>query len=157
MIHRFITQQSKFFKVYEFQFISFFFYSISIFSKTVQTNIMLHFCYIGINVGLSESYHRFTKLLQHYNFYNVDVQTRKQQKICTIIINGYNLCKSEAHLIAYCLDIRFTKSPLFMPGDSIDSFLNIIKRRMNNDDLYYDVEVQYYEFRRNQSPYDSGL
>ena len=44
-----------------------------------------------------------------------------------------------------------------MLGDSIDSFLNIIKRRLNNDELYYAVEVEYYKFIRSQAPYDTGM
>ena len=44
-----------------------------------------------------------------------------------------------------------------MPGDSVDAFLNIIKRRINNDELYDDVEVEFNKFRQGRAPYDSGL
>ena len=59
--------------------------------------------------------------------------------------------------MAYRLDVRFIKSQTFMPGDSVDAFLNMLKLRINNDESCYDVEIEYNKFRRSMAPYDAGL
>ena len=59
--------------------------------------------------------------------------------------------------MAYCLDVWQIKSTTFMPGDGIDGFLNVLKARIGNDELHYDVEREYNKFRRSLAPYDTGL
>ena len=44
-----------------------------------------------------------------------------------------------------------------MPADGVDSFLNLIKRRLNNDESHHDVEVEYDKFRRGSAPYGTFL
>ena len=89
--------------------------------------------------------------------YDVDHQNRTQKKVCEHILYGWNLCKDDIHFIAFMLDIRFTRWSQFMPGDSIDSFLNLMKRKINDEDKYNMFEREWYKFRQHQAPYNNGI
>ena len=97
------------------------------------------------------------KLLNKYHYYAPAVQSPKENEICTHILYAWSLCKSDIHLIAYMLDIRCTRSTLFMPGDSMDSFLSLIRGRLNDDAKYWSFELEYNEYRRARPPYNTGL
>ena len=113
--------------------------------------------YIGIEQGCSEVYYRHVLLLDKFKYFHQEQQTPSQKRVCEHILYGYDLCKDDVHFISFMLDVRFTRWNRFMPGDSIDSFLNLMKNTINDDDEYNNFEREWYKFRRSQAPYNTGI
>ena len=99
----------------------------------------------------------FVQLLKRYKYYDPARQTGKQKMICDRVIHAWSLCKAKNHSIAYMLDIRCTRTKMFMPGNSVDGVLALIKQRLNDDAEHWATEVEHTKWENHTAPYNTGL
>ena len=117
----------------------------------------LYALHIGVDIGVSVVYNDFVQMLQKYKHYQSMQQSEKEKTICNHILHAWKLCKTEIHFIACMLDIRFTRRNLFMPGDDVDGFLELVRSRLDNDDQCNAFVVECTKWRNHAAPYTTGI